>query len=562
MKMTVSQIGADGEVVGQSLNLEIAGGGVGPTGPIGPTGPAGPPGDPGPTGDPGPIGPIGPEGPPGPAGELTVEDQATLASVAGKVPYHGIETAGVPYMATVPFGNTTITLPGPIVYWFKGARYESATDISGATGASFGVAGTQHYVYFDAADGVLKSSTTPWSIENHVLVATVFWNGLMGAVIDERHSHTRNLDWHALHHKTIGAQINPTDFPVVIGTGGEWLVGDGTLYDEDIATSIYGYDNVWRLWRNTSANTYTFSTTAPYASPSFVDTANGYALTPVAADQYINAWVYAAPDTQRGIYAFVETKAGPSAYTTAAQARAVQPPNLAGYNLTNEMKILYRIIIKGDGTVVEHTDYRATQPVPYGGSYTPTAAGVAFTPAGDIQATTVQGALEELDAEKEAAGSVSTHELAYDHDLLATALQTETDPVFGAWLDTNPLDPYLPHTGGTLTDYKETVYTATTAADITLNLATGNVQRITLDANRQITLPAAPAAGLAQSFVLILEPATFTPTWAVSPALEWLTSDGDPPTLSTDASLVNVLTFIWDGADSRWLGFLSGKETP
>jgi hypothetical protein len=161
----------------------------------------------------------------------------------------------------------------------------------------------------------------------------------------------------------------------------------------------------------------------------------------------------------------------------------------------------------------------------------------------------------------EPAGSTSTHEQTYNHDLLATALQTETDPVFGAWLDTNPLDPYLPHTGGTLTDYRETVYTATTAADITLSLASGNVQRITLDANRQIALPAAPSAGLAQSFVLILESATFTPTWAASPSLEWLTSDGAPPTLATAANLVNVLTFIFDGTDNRWLGFLSGKET-
>lgn len=32
-----------------------------------------------------------------------------------------------------------------------------------------------------------------------------------------------------------------------------------------------------------------------------------------------------------------------------------------------------------------------------------------------------------------ASGAISTHELAYDHALIATAIQSETDPVFSAW---------------------------------------------------------------------------------------------------------------------------------
>jgi len=86
------------------------------------------------------------------------------------------------------------------------------------------------------------------------------------------------------------------------------------------------------------------------------------------------------------------------------------------------------------------------------------------------------------------------------------------------------------------------------------------IQRFILDAARQFTLPADPGA-VGKSFVLILECATFTPTWNTSPTIEWLTSDGNAPTLVTTANLVNVLTFIWDDVDSRWLGFLAGKET-
>lgn len=118
----------------------------------------------------------------------------------------------------------------------------------------------------------------------------------------------------------------------------------------------------------------------------------------------------------------------------------------------------------------------------------------------------------------------------------------------------------LNKSGDTLTNYKETLHTATTSGNVTINLANGNVQRFILDAARQFTMPADPVA-FSQSFVLIIEPATFAVTWNTSPVIEWLTSDGTAPTLVTTANLVNVLTFIWDDVDSRWLGFLAGKET-
>lgn len=135
----------------------------------------------------------------------------------------------------------------------------------------------------------------------------------------------------------------------------------------------------------------------------------------------------------------------------------------------------------------------------------------------------------------------------------------------GSGLDADLLDGqhgayYLPASGGTLTNVKETLYTpATTAGNVTLNLANGNVQRFVLGGNHQFTMPADPGA-FGQSFVLILECATYTPTWNTNPALKWLTSDNAAPTLIVTANLVNVLTFIWDSVDTRWLGFLAGQE--
>lgn len=142
----------------------------------------------------------------------------------------------------------------------------------------------------------------------------------------------------------------------------------------------------------------------------------------------------------------------------------------------------------------------------------------------------------------------------------------ETVDGVGSGLDADLLDGqhgayYLPASGGTLTNYKETLYApATTSGNVTLDLANGNLQRFILGGNHQFTMPADPGA-FGQSFVLILECATYTPTWNTSPVIKWLTLDGAAPTLITTTNLVNVLTFIWDDVDTRWLGFLAGKET-
>ena len=110
-----------------------------------------------------------------------------------------------------------------------------------------------------------------------------------------------------------------------------------------------------------------------------------------------------------------------------------------------------------------------------------------------------------------------------------------------------------------LTDVKETRYATTTSGNVTLDLANGNLQRFILGGNHQFTMPADPG-DIGQSFTLIIECATYTPTWNSSPAIKWLTFDNVAPTLTTTADKVNVLTFIWDDTDSRWLGFMAGVE--
>jgi hypothetical protein len=100
--------------------------------------------------------------------------------------------------------------------------------------------------------------------------------------------------------------------------------------------------------------------------------------------------------------------------------------------------------------------------------------------------------------------------------------------------------------------------TTTTSGDITL--ATVAMQRVTLDAIRQISTPADPGA-IAVPLVLILDCAGFTPTWS---GVTWLTADGLAPMLNTVSGKRNVITFLWDdtgGGTGAWLGFMAGSQS-
>lgn len=116
---------------------------------------------------------------------------------------------------------------------------------------------------------------------------------------------------------------------------------------------------------------------------------------------------------------------------------------------------------------------------------------------------------------------------------------------------------------GALKNITETLYSITTSGNVTIAPANGNVQRFILDAARQFTLPADPGA-VAQSLVLIIDCATYTPTWNSSPPIKWLTLDSAAPSLNTASGKRNVITFVWDdtaAGTGYWLGFLAGKET-
>lgn len=124
---------------------------------------------------------------------------------------------------------------------------------------------------------------------------------------------------------------------------------------------------------------------------------------------------------------------------------------------------------------------------------------------------------------------------------LASAVTDETGSgalVFG----TNP----------TFTNYTETSYSANSSTAITLSLANGTMQYITLTGSPTITMPTA-AAG--KSFTLILYTGTgsYTVSWST---VAW--ANGATPTVTTTASKKDIFNFYSDG--TNWYGSIFGQN--
>jgi hypothetical protein len=106
-------------------------------------------------------------------------------------------------------------------------------------------------------------------------------------------------------------------------------------------------------------------------------------------------------------------------------------------------------------------------------------------------------------------------------------------------------------TNPTVTNYVETLFPATTGSGITLDLANGTVQNLTLSATATITMPTAVAG---KSFIIILtQNGGFTVTWST---VSW--PSGTPPTLTSTAARKDIFSFFSNG--SSWFGTTIGQN--
>ena len=107
-------------------------------------------------------------------------------------------------------------------------------------------------------------------------------------------------------------------------------------------------------------------------------------------------------------------------------------------------------------------------------------------------------------------------------------------------------------TNPAVTNYVETPYSANSSTAITLNLANGTVQIITLTGSPTITMPTAVSG---KSFILMLKTGSgsYAVTWST---VKW--PGGTAPTVTTTASRQDIYSFFSDG--TNWYGTTVGQN--
>lgn len=106
-------------------------------------------------------------------------------------------------------------------------------------------------------------------------------------------------------------------------------------------------------------------------------------------------------------------------------------------------------------------------------------------------------------------------------------------------------------TNPTVTNYTETLFTANTSTAITVSLANGTVQQLTLTGNATITMPTATAG---KSFIIMLKQDA-----TGGRSVTWSTvkyPGGTAPTITATASKQDIFSFFADG--TNWYGTTVG----
>jgi len=291
-------------------------------------------------------------------------EAVTLGQLNGKSSYHGFynrvdSTLPSTINAINSFSLTTATsysiYINGIIYIINSSKSVSITNTVG-----------QWFIWYQVDTGVptLHASQTSWDILDltKIPVCTIYWDGTIGVVSEERHSYNRNLQFHNEAHHAWGSQYISGGVGATFASGATntFSIPACTIADEDIHNSTSAVQTYCRIgYRVTGGSSMTFNTPSlEFAKvvSSLPQYDNNGTLTDLSNNNYGVSYVYMTNrlETNGQIVSII----GQGDYSTLPLAQAAALPTLAGFNVA-EWKLMYKVFYRRIGGALSYVSNEA-----------------------------------------------------------------------------------------------------------------------------------------------------------------------------------------------------------
>jgi len=478
------------------------------------------------------------------------EAEAALKELAEKTDVNGYDRYDTDSMPDVTLSTRTISVAvkggqSSFHFWTNNKKIIKTTtqsvEVPDVTGA--------YYIYFDDSgvlQYILQSSVTSIAFYKFAITAFIYWNASNSTALfnpDEQHGKDMAGVTHESMHMTVGARYS-------MGLEIEGLADESTTYTQSTWGMIYDEDIPHVLSANSTGHKMLYrwgadgawrTTTADLAVG---HTEGGSYYTWNEWDGSTWKWTEGTSSTDYWITFFLATPtgvikiAGQNAYPSRSDAREAIETEIENISTTGlpspEMVWLGAVIVRRNGDLENLSDgslfYNLKQLKGGGG-----------TPSGTSYASDVPTDITNFD------NNLS----ATDTDV-QTALDTIDDMTLGI---ADVVDDTTPQLGGELDAQAHsigfTLQSTTGDGTTTIDWKLGNKFKFTFGAqNETFTFTAPTKTGAFQLIIIQDGTGSRTATW---PTVKW--AGGTAPTLSTDASSIDIVSFLWDG--TNWYGTAS-----
>ena len=378
-----------------------------------------------------------------------------ITSTGGATPEVGItdgavlKSSGFPtdtngnFLVTLAYNETTrtvtITPTGATFSFFvAGVKYTK----TGAQSIVHGTTQGTNYIYYDNT-GTLVVGTTFWNLHQTAPVAIVYWDttNSRGLCSYETHHAGRDVFAHITEHTSEGSYlvsgcvVDTASYSIgtLTDAGATFAIGTGVIADEDLWTNIQALPDAGPytiLHKIGAAGDFriSYTNTVPFLRSGTNTqynqfTAGAWQLTSLANNRFVNYYVFAAPVLPTTAITPTPTATrqiiivpGQAVYTSLAlaQAETVSSIDWGTYPFAEIVplyQVTYRYLGAGGGTtdmqgIVKLIGTKTTLSV--ASQPATNAANVVYAPTGNIAATNVQDAIDELDTEKQPLGNELT----------------------------------------------------------------------------------------------------------------------------------------------------------